>query len=178
MGGPHASQPRARTRKAGVLLTRLTLSTRGNRRWSKTERNPQPATLPVAFTRVGTFLTTGPGSESRRQRPGGFGGSQPQRITWTQVQGDRKDGAPGNTPEAGVTLLLAPVERPGPGTTACSFLPTRNLENQGDDGGPRPVMTTAFDQPMVPSPSQGTPLMAGGDQRLPPPSYHPPLRPR
>lgn len=178
MGGPHASQPRARTRKAGVLLTRLTLSTRGNRRWSKTERNPQPATLPVAFTRVGTFLTTGPGSESCRQRPGGFGGSQPQRITWTQVQGDRKDGAPGNTPEAGVTLLLAPVERPGPGTTACSFLPTRNLENQGDDGGPRPVMTTAFDQPMVPSPSQGTPLMAGGDQRLPPPSYHPPLRPR
>lgn len=90
----------------------------------------------------------------------------------------RKERAPGNTSEAGVTLLLAPIERPGPGTTVCSFLPTRNLENQGDDGGPRPVTTTAFDQPMVPSPSQGTPLMAGGDQRLPPPSYRPPLRPR
>lgn len=91
----------------------------------------------------------------------GFGGRQPQRVTWTQALGDREEGAPGNTPEAGLTRLPVPVERPGPGTTACSFLPTRNLENPGDDGRPRPLMTAAFDQPMVPSASQGTALMAG-----------------
>lgn len=146
-------------------------------------KEPTTTTPPVGFTRVGTFLTTGPGSESRRQRPGGFGGSQPRlkRLSSSsshKVQGDREEGAPGNTPEAGVTLLLAPVEHLGLGTTACSFLPTRNLENQGDDGGPRPVMTTAFDRPTVPSPSQSTPLMAGGDQGLPPPSYHQPPGPR
>lgn len=33
------------------------------------QNRKEPATPPVDFTRVGNFLTTGPGSKSRRQRP-------------------------------------------------------------------------------------------------------------
>lgn len=150
----------------------------------QTERNPQITTPPVGFTRVGTFPDDRPRQlQSRRQSAAGKALEEASHAlshlaaaAATKPRETERRGLLG-TLGGWLDLLLAPVEHLGLGTTACpSFLP-RNLRTR-DDGGPRPVMTTALDSAHVPSHPRALLSWLGVTRGLLSPSYHQPPGPR